>query len=175
MDIGTAKPNKEERNRIPHHFIDSLDLTDKYNVGSFEEEVLQKIKILFDKHDILFLTGGSGLYLDAVCNGIDILPESDPEIREALNKFYKEEGIEALRKKLLEADPEYYSTVDINNPHRLIRALEVTIQSGKKYSFSLVSLRHFLGFTKRSQDLGRPNLGGEISSSPDPRQSLPKP
>ena len=134
MDIGTAKPSKEELEKVPHHFINSLEIDEKYNVGRFEEEALKKTSLLFNNYDILFLTGGSGLYIDALCKGIDDLPETEISIREELNRIHKTEGIEALQKKLLETDPEYYSQTDLNNPHRLIRALEVSIITGRKYS-----------------------------------------
>ena len=134
MDIGTAKPGKDELEKVHHHFINSLEVNEKYNVGRFEEDALKITSRLFTKHDILFLTGGSGLYIDALCKGIDDLPETDPQVRVELNRIYKTEGIETLRKKLMEADPEYYSNADINNPHRLIRALEVSMIAGKKYS-----------------------------------------
>ena len=134
MDIGTAKPSKEELEKVPHHFINSLGIDEKYNVGRFEEEALKKTSLLFNNYDILFLTGGSGLYIDALCKGIDDLPETEISVREELNRLHKKEGIEALQKKLLETDPEYYSQTDLNNPHRLIRALEVSIMTGCKYS-----------------------------------------
>ena len=134
MDIGTAKPSKEELEKVTHHFINSLEIDEKYNVGRFEEDALKKTSLLFDNYDILFLTGGSGLYIDALCKGIDDLPETEISVREELNRIYKTEGIEALQKKLLETDPEYYSQTDLNNPHRLIRALEVSIITGCKYS-----------------------------------------
>ncbi len=134
MDIGTAKPSKEELEKVPHHFINSLEIDEKYNVGRFEEDALKKTSLLFDNYDILFLTGGSGLYIDALCKGIDDLPETEISVREELNRIRKTEGIEALQKKLLETDPEYYSQTDLNNPHRLIRALEVSIITGCKYS-----------------------------------------
>ena len=134
MDIGTAKPSKEELEKVPHHFINSLEIDEKYNVGRFEEEALKKTSLLFNNYDILFLTGGSGLYIDALCKGIDDLPETEISVREELNRLHKKEGIEALQKKLLETDPEYYSQTDLNNPHRLIRALEVSIMTGCKYS-----------------------------------------
>ena len=147
MDIGTAKPGKDELKKVPHHFIDSIDVTEKYNIGKFEEEALDKTRRLFIKHDILFLTGGSGLYIDALCKGIDELPETDPEVRDELNRKYKTEGIESLQKILLEADPEYYAETDINNPHRLIRALEVSMTAGKKYSSLRKNIRKQRDFT----------------------------
>ncbi len=134
MDIGTAKPSDEELNEIPHHLINSLDVTEKYNVGRFETEALVVAETLFRKLDTVFLTGGSGLYIDAFCKGMDDLPETKPEIREDLNKLFEKEGIEILKKKLQEADPEYFSECDINNPHRIMRALEIITITGEKYS-----------------------------------------
>jgi tRNA dimethylallyltransferase len=134
MDIGTAKPSESELKKIPHHFINFLEPDEKYNIGKFETDAIEKINLLFKKHDLLFLTGGSGLYIDAVCTGIDDLPETDVKVRSELNDLYKTNGIKSLQKKLFDLDPEYYSEVDLNNPHRLMRAIEVTITSGKKYS-----------------------------------------
>lgn len=149
MDIGTAKPSPAERKKIPHHFIDFLDITTKYNAGRFEQEALQKVTSLFAKHNILFLSGGSGLYIDALCKGVDELPETVPEIRNELNELYKKKGIEILQSKLKDADPEYYSVTDINNPHRLIRALEVITLSGKKFSSLRMNEKKIRDFTTK--------------------------
>jgi tRNA dimethylallyltransferase len=134
MDIGTAKPNQNELRKVQHHFIDSLDITENYNIRRFEDDALKKIESLFKVHDTLFLSGGSGLYIDAVCKGIDDFPAALPDKRIELKKLYESEGIEVLQKKLKEIDPEYYSETDLNNPHRLIRAIEVTLSTGQKYS-----------------------------------------
>lgn len=147
MDIGTAKPSPAELKLITHHFIDSLEISEKYNIGMYETDAIKKLDELHLKHDVVFITGGSGLYIDAVCKGIDNLPDSVPEIREELMSLYKTEGIESLQNKLREIDPEYYSDSDINNPHRLMRALEVFMISGKKYStlrLSVKKKRHFV-------------------------------
>ena len=149
MDIGTAKPSTEELEKVPHHFINSLEIDEKYNVGRFEEEALKKTNLLFKKYNILFLTGGSGLYIDALCKGIDDLPEAEISVREELSRIHKTEGIEALQKKLLETDPEYYSQTDLNNPHRLIRALEVSIITGCKYSSFRKNIRKERDFITR--------------------------
>jgi tRNA dimethylallyltransferase len=119
---------------VPHHFINSLDVTEPYNIGKFEEDALNKTKLLFANHDIVLVSGGSGLYIKALCKGLDVLPESDPDLRKELNNLFETQGIQALQKKLQDADPEYYSEADVQNPHRLIRALEVIILSGKKFS-----------------------------------------
>lgn len=134
MDIGTAKPSKEELKEVKHHFIDSLDVTDKYNISQFETDALEKLETLFKSHDVVFMTGGSGLYIDTVCHGIDKLPDASSEVREELNTIFLREGIESLQRILMQADPEYYAQTDLNNPHRIMRAIEVTRISGQKYS-----------------------------------------
>jgi tRNA dimethylallyltransferase len=134
MNIGTAKPSADELNAVKHHFIDSIDVTEKYNISRYEEDALRIIHELFKSHDIVFMTGGSGMYIDAVCYGLDELPDSDTSVREKLNAVYKEHGIVRLQNMLLETDPEYFAETDINNPHRIIRALEVAMISGEKYS-----------------------------------------
>jgi tRNA dimethylallyltransferase len=134
MDIGTAKPGPDELNAVKHHFINTLSPEDDYTVGKFENEALSTIDAIFQKHDQALLVGGSGLYIRAVCEGLDELPESDPEIRSRLSKKFQEQGIAALQQELESLDPEYFLEVDRMNPHRLIRAIEVCLLSGEKYS-----------------------------------------
>jgi tRNA dimethylallyltransferase len=134
MNIGTAKPNAQELAAAPHHFINSHSINQEVSVGNFEKEAIQKIEELFLKHDVLVMVGGSGLYVNAVLYGFDEIPKADEIIREKLNQQFIEEGIESLQQQLLELDPTYYKEVDIRNPHRVIRALEVCICSGKPYS-----------------------------------------
>jgi tRNA dimethylallyltransferase len=134
MSIGTAKPNSEELAAAPHHFINSHSINQEVSVGTFEKEAIQKIKELFQKHDVLVMAGGSGLYVNAVLYGFDEIPKADESIRNKLNQQFIEEGIETLQQQLLELDPTYYKEVDIRNPQRVIRALEVCICSGKPYS-----------------------------------------
>jgi len=134
MSIGTAKPDPQQLSDVKHHFIGHLSIHDYFNVSRFENETLKLLKSLFEQHNIVFLVGGSGLYIDAVCQGIDDFPDPDPEFRNYLKGIYKDEGIAKLQEILLEADPEYYSTVDINNPNRLLRAIEVCKSTGKKFS-----------------------------------------
>lgn len=134
MDIGTAKPGPEELNTVKHHFINTLSPEDDYTVGKFENEALTTLDSIFQNHDQALLVGGSGLYIRAVCEGLDELPESDPEIRARLSKKLQEQGIEALQQELQILDPEYFTEVDRKNPYRLIRAIEVCILSGEKYS-----------------------------------------
>ncbi|RAU82557.1 tRNA (adenosine(37)-N6)-dimethylallyltransferase MiaA [Pontibacter arcticus] len=134
MNIGTAKPNPEEQQGIPHHFVDSHQITEEYNAGAYEQEVLSLLDELFQKHDLVILTGGSGLYVRAVCEGMDEMPEVSPELREQLTQLYQTEGLEPLLAQLQQLDPFYFATVDKANPQRVMRALEVCLASGKPYS-----------------------------------------
>lgn len=134
MNVGTAKPSAEELSLVRHHFIDNLSVADYYNVYKFENDVLELLEKLFKEYDKVIMVGGSGLYIDAVCNGIDDFPDPTKETRDFLKKKLTDEGIEGLQKILLHLDPEYYQTVDLNNPARLTRALEVCITLGDKYS-----------------------------------------
>ncbi len=134
MNIGTAKPSEEELKSAKHHFVNSLSIHDDYNVGMFEADVIKCLADVFSRHDVAILCGGSGLYIDAVCNGMDNLPEQDNELRKKLSHLYLEKGIEALQQKLQQLDPDFYEEVDRDNPHRMIRAIEVCMVSGKKYS-----------------------------------------
>jgi tRNA dimethylallyltransferase len=134
MRIGTAYPEAEELEAVKHHFVGKLEIGEVFNVSRYEVEVLKLLDELFKLHDIVILTGGSGLYIDAVCKGIDDLPDHDPELRENLKAELSEMGIEAFGQKLKALDPEYYEVVDLNNPNRLLRAIEVCIQTGKTYT-----------------------------------------
>jgi len=134
IPIGTAAPTEEELKKVKHHFIGNLSVEDNYNVSTFEKDALKVIETAFQKHDQLIMVGGSGLYLDAVCKGIDDLPDPNPELRNSLNKLYQQQGIGALQEKLNTLDPEYYQKVDKHNPKRLLRALEVCLQTGRPYS-----------------------------------------
>jgi tRNA dimethylallyltransferase len=134
MEIGTAKPSPEELQAAPHHFINSHSVKDLFSTGDFEVEALGRIADLFDEKDQVVMVGGSGLYINAVLNGLDELPETDLSIREALNTRLKEEGIQSIQDELSRLDPEYYSTVDQSNPQRMIRGLEFHLSTGKKLS-----------------------------------------
>lgn len=134
MSIGTAVPSPTELEAVPHHFIQSHSISEHYSVGMFERDCLAKLDELFKKKTIVFMTGGSGLYIDAVCNGLDDFPDVDPQIREDLNTQWLTKGIECLQNQLEKLDPIYYNEVDQANPHRLIRALEICIGTGKSYS-----------------------------------------
>ncbi len=134
MNIGTAVPSPEELNEIPHHFIQHKSIFDSYSVGDFERDAIHLLEQLFQKHDIVVMVGGSGLYVDAVVNGLDEFPEVDSKIRESLNDRLLNEGLESLQNELKQRDPAYYEIVDLDNPHRLIRALEVSISTNRPYS-----------------------------------------
>lgn len=134
MSIGTAKPTATEMGNIKHHFIDSHSISEEYNVGKFETEAIQVLNTLFETKDYAILVGGSGLYIDAVCNGLDELPEASAETRQQLKSLYEEKGIIALQEQLKVLDLPYYNQVDLNNPQRLMRALEVCLSTGKTYS-----------------------------------------
>ncbi len=134
MKIGTAAPTEEELKRVPHHFIGHLSIHDYYSCGRFEIDALAKCNKLFQSHDTVIMTGGSMLYIDAVCKGIDDIPNIDEELRQSLLERYQNEGIENIRQELKILDPDYYKIVDLQNHKRIIHALEVCIQSGKPYS-----------------------------------------
>ena len=134
IPIGTAQPTAEELQMAEHHFIADRELKDDFNSGAYETEALSRLEELFQKHDIVVAVGGSGLYIKALCEGMDDLPEVDPRLREELNTRCKAEGVEALAEKLRRLDPDFYEVVDRKNPARVVRALEVCISTGKTYS-----------------------------------------
>ena len=134
MKIGTAVPEPKELAAAKHYFIQNRSVFDSYNVGEFERDTLEKLEVLFKENPIQIMVGGSGLYVDAVLNGLDYFPEVNPKIREALLLKLENEGIEVLQKQLKELDLETYKLIAIDNPHRIMRALEVCIGSGIPYS-----------------------------------------
>ena len=134
MTIGTAVPSKEQLAEVKHYFIQTKSIIEHYAAGQYEIDALALLEELFKTHSRLVMCGGSGLYIDAVCNGLDAFPEPDLELRDSLNQRLKEEGINSLRYQLKILDPASYEELDIANPQRIIRALEVTLQTGKKYS-----------------------------------------
>jgi tRNA dimethylallyltransferase len=134
MKIGTARPSEEQLHLVRHHFIGHLSVTDYYNVARFESDVLKVLDNLFKVKSHAVMAGGSGLYIDAVCKGIDMLPDPDQELRAKLNSDFNKNGISFLQEKLLELDPEYYRLVDLQNPTRLMRGIEVSMLTGKPYS-----------------------------------------
>lgn len=134
LNIGTAKPTPEEQQGIKHHFIDSHTITETYNAGQFETDALKILDEIFKTKDVAIVTGGSGLYIRALCEGMDKMPEISTEIREKLNADFAEKGLEYLQNQLKALDPKFYEIIDQSNPARLIRALEVCLSSGKPYS-----------------------------------------
>lgn len=134
LKIGTAAPTPEQLKRVPHHFVGTLQLTDYYSAARYEEEVMEKLKELFQTHSSVVMTGGSMMYIDAVCKGIDDIPTIDSDTRELMLKRYEKEGLEALCAELKQLDPEYYAQVDVKNPKRVIHALEICYMTGKTYT-----------------------------------------
>lgn len=165
MSIGTAKPDAGELAAAKHYFINSHTVTDNFSVGDFERQGLALLDELFKTHDQVILAGGSGLYIKAICEGFDDLPVADPETRDRLNLELHEKGISVLQERLKEVDPDYYAEVDLSNPQRIIRALDVFETSGKPFS----SFRN-ANFNKRpfnivklALDMPREKLYGRIN------------
>ena len=134
IPIGTAQPDAEQLAAVEHHFIASHDITDDFNSGAYEQAALKRLDELFAKHDSVVAVGGSGLYIKALCEGMDDLPEVEPALRNELSERLKSEGLEALTEQLRELDPAFYEVVDRKNPARVVRALEVCLSTGKPYS-----------------------------------------
>ena len=134
LKIGAAPPSKEELAIVNHHFIHHLSINENYSIGQFEKDAIAKITELFKAHNYLLLVGGSGLYIDAICNGIDNIPNISKNVREKINNEYEKNGITWLQEKIKKIDPEFYKSVDINNPQRLKRCYEVFHETGKRFS-----------------------------------------
>ena len=135
MNIGTAKPSQDELAAVPHFFVNNLSIQEDFSAGDFEKQALDKIRKLFNDHNVVIMVGGSGLFINAVCQGLDDLPKPLPGIRDQLNNLHKEKGLPYLQEELKIKDPDYYAEVDINNPQRVIRALEVYESTGKPFSY----------------------------------------
>ena len=155
MKIGTAVPSEEELQAVPHHFIQHKSIRQDYSVGDWVLDATNRIKKLHLKHNLLVLTGGSNMYINALLYGLDDFPQVDPKIRNTLNQEFEEKGIEILQQQLKTLDPKYYEQVDPDNPHRLIRALEICIGSGMPYS-------SFLGKRKIKHDFKTILIGIEM-------------
>jgi tRNA dimethylallyltransferase len=134
LAIGTAVPSPDDLKCVPHHFIQSKSIHDYYNVSEYENEALQLIQALFSKINPIILTGGSMLYVDTICNGIDDIPTVTDEVRSDVIAWYEKNGMEALQQRLLEIDPEYYHIVDLNNPKRLLHAVEIHQLTGMPFT-----------------------------------------
>ena len=156
LSIGTARPDKEHLEKIPHHFIASHSIHDYYNASMFEEEVLELLSKQFKQHKNILMVGGSGMYINAVCSGIDELPQVDQAIRDKFRKQYQEEGIESLRMQLKILDPVYYNTVDLKNPNRILKGLEISIMTGRPYS-------SFLTHTKKKRNFNILKIGLQMN------------
>jgi tRNA dimethylallyltransferase len=152
MRIGTAVPASDILASVKHHFIQSLSVEDYYSSSMFERDVMELLPLLFSKNDIALMTGGSGMYLDAVCSGTDDIPDVDPAVREKYISLYRLEGINGLRIALKLLDPEHYAKVDLRNYKRIIRALEICETTGKPYS-------SFLSRKKRERDFSIIKIG----------------
>lgn len=160
MSIGTAQPTQEQLQKIEHHFIASLDIQQNFNCGQYEVQSLELLRQLFGQHDTVIAVGGSGLYIRALCEGMDNLPEADPQLREILGRKLDEEGLETLWEELTRLDPAYYAQVDRSNPSRILRALEVCLQTGRPYSELRTGTRHRRDFQiiKIGTEMPRENL-----------------
>lgn len=134
LSIGTAVPPTEDLLEVSHHFIQNKSIHQYYNVSEFETDTLNLLQVLFKRINPVILTGGSMLYIDTICKGIDDIPTVNPEIRNSVIQWYETHGLEALRERLLELDPEYYTIVDLNNPKRILHAVEVCEMTGKTFT-----------------------------------------
>lgn len=158
IPIGTASPSALELKKIPHNFIHHKSITENYNVGEFEKDAIKRIETLYKKYSILILVGGSGLYINSILKGLDVFPDVNPKVRENLNLELKIKGIKSLQKELKVVDPISYSRTDLNNSHRIIRALEVFRESGYPYS-------KYLNKQKIVRDFNIINIGLEAERS----------
>lgn len=171
MQIGTAQPTLEQRQRIVHHFIDCLPIETYYSAGKFEKDAAELINTLFNKHQYVILTGGSGLYIQAVCKGLDTMPDVPLELRNYLNQRLANEGVASLREELALKDPVYYKMVDIHNPQRIIRALEICMTTGRTYSEYRLEMKQNYSrpfkIIKIGLDIDRPLLYKRINDRVD--------
>ena len=156
LKIGTAAPTEAELARVKHYFVGNLSIHDYYNVSIFEQQVLELLETLFLSHPVVIMTGGSPQYIDAVCNGIDELPDPEPGIRQYVTNLFKTNGIDALRAQLALLDPDYYERVNHNDHKRMIRAVEVSLQMKKPYSQCLHQTKKERHFKIEKYYLNRP-------------------
>ncbi|HEY8938407.1 MAG TPA: tRNA (adenosine(37)-N6)-dimethylallyltransferase MiaA [Cyclobacteriaceae bacterium] len=169
MTIGTAKPSDDEINTIPHHFINSHSINEAYDAAQYGRDALVLINELFKKHKILILCGGSGLYIKAVLEGFDEIPEVPESVREELNHNYEREGLTWLQNKMKELDPDHFNIIDQQNPHRLIRALEVRMSTGQSIATfqKKAKLKHDFNVIKIGLEVERDELYHRIDSRMD--------
>ena len=134
IPIGTAAPTAEEQKRVKHFFVGKLHINDYYNASMFENDVIKLLDKLFGEKDNIIMSGGSMMYVDAVCNGIDYIPSVNESIRQQVKSLYEADGLDIIKEKLNKLDPEYFEIVDKNNPKRVIHALEICLSTGKTYT-----------------------------------------
>lgn len=146
LTIGTAKPSPNELAKIPHHFINSLSITDYYSAANFEKDALKLVDSLFKNHNVIFVCGGTGLFIKALLEGLDDIPAADELIRQELENIYEEKGMEVLQNELKQVDSLTYTTIDLNNKQRVIRALEVFRSTGKSFSTFKTNLKQNRNF-----------------------------
>jgi tRNA dimethylallyltransferase len=165
IPIGTAQPSREELDSVKHYFIADNSIANPIDAGTYGREARKILEAEFKTHSVVIMAGGSGLYIDAVVNGFDVLPDADAAMREELQNTFEEKGIEALQEELKKLDPEFYEEIDKNNPSRLIRAIEVCRLSGKKYSDLRMGKQEELPFNvlKIGLDLPREELYARIN------------
>lgn len=165
LKIGTAVPSAEQLKTVAHHFIQTKSIHEYYNASMYELEVIELLNTLFQKYKVVLMTGGSGMYIDAVCYGIDDIPSVDEEVRNNLIHRLNTEGLESIRKELKIIDPQFYSMVDLKNPKRILKALEIYYVSGKPYSSFLTreSKKRDFNIIKIGLELNRKELYDRIN------------
>jgi tRNA dimethylallyltransferase len=165
MSVGTAAPTNEELNKVPHYFVKSRSFHEPFNASMYEKDVINLLTEKFNENPLIIMVGGSGLYIDAVCNGIDDLPTIDKNIRENWHRVLSEQGITILQEKVKEIDPVYYAQVDINNPKRLQKAIEVFEMTGMPYSSFLTQSKkeRFFKIVKIALNTNREELYNRLN------------
>lgn len=169
MPIGTAAPTPDEQAGVPHYFVQHLSVHEPYNASAYAADVISLTDVHFGSNPIAFLVGGSGLYISAVCDGMDDLPDPDPVVRDLINSRLRADGIDSLRQWLLELDPDFYHKIDLSNHKRLQRALEVCLITGKPYSAQRTAIRKERAFDvlKIGLDWPRQELFDRIAQRTD--------
>ena len=169
MKVGTAIPSPRQLAEVKHHLVGHRSIHEHYNASLFEQEALQLLKLLFTRHNAVIMAGGSGLYINAVCHGIDDIPAVDPLVREHLNREYLSGGLAGLKSRLLISDPDYYDKADLNNPKRILRALEIIEMTGKPYSSFLTGIAKMRNFKiiRFCLDMPREELHARINQRVD--------
>jgi len=156
LKIGTAAPSVAQLRRVKHYFIGSHSIHDEYNAGQYEKDAIELLDELFKKHDVVLLVGGSMMYIDAICNGMDDIPNVDAETRAYWQKQYADGGLEYIQKELMLLDPVHYEQVDIQNPKRILHALEICSMTGAPYSALRTGQRKLRNFNILKIGINRP-------------------